>query len=162
MGNSISDIIEQHLKRILDESPSGMVELQRSELADVFQCVPSQINYVISTRFSIDHGYIVESKRGGGGYIRIRRLELEKTRPLLLLAKGIGERVSQREAEGLIERLFREELISEREMIIVQSAIHRDVLRLDLPLRDEVRARILTQVLIQLSTMMIQPPGSDE
>lgn len=162
LGNSISDIIEQHLKRILDESPSGMVELQRSELADVFQCVPSQINYVISTRFSVDHGYIVESKRGGGGYIRIRRLELEKARPLLLLAKGMGQRVSQREAEGLIDRLYRESLISEREMAIIQSAIHRDVLRLELPLRDEVRARILTQVLTQLSAMMLQPPEEDD
>jgi transcriptional regulator of stress and heat shock response len=151
LANNISDIIEQHLKRILDQSPSDMVEVQRSELADVFQCVPSQINYVISTRFSIDHGYIVESKRGGGGYIRIRRVSLGENRPLMEVARTIGVRLSQREAEGLIDRLYREHLLSSREVILLKAGLCRDVLRLELPLRDELRARILAQVLANLS-----------
>lgn len=63
---NISDIIEQYLKNILHESPEGTVEIQRNDLADQFSCVPSQINYVISTRFTLEKGYVVESKRGGG------------------------------------------------------------------------------------------------
>ena len=70
---NVSDIIEQYLKHILQESPEGAVEIQRNDLADQFQCVPSQINYVISTRFTLEKGYFVESKRGGGGYIRIQK-----------------------------------------------------------------------------------------
>lgn len=128
-----------------------MVEVQRSELADVFQCVPSQINYVISTRFSIDHGYIVESKRGGGGYIRIRRVTLGRNRPLMEVARSIGDRLSQREAEGLVERLYREDLLTDRELVLLKAAVCREVLRLELPVRDELRARLLAQVLANLS-----------
>lgn len=77
---NISNIIENHLKIILDQSKKGYIEIQRSELADQFQCVPSQINYVINTRFTVEKGYLVESKRGGGGFIRIRRCNLSKTK----------------------------------------------------------------------------------
>ena len=73
---NISDIIERYLKGILHESPEGLIEIQRNDLADQFSCVPSQINYVISTRFTLEKGYLVESKRGGGGYVRIQRIEL--------------------------------------------------------------------------------------
>src|SRR5699024_12829864 len=72
---SISDIIEQYLKKILQQNEEKMIEIKRSEIADQFQCVPSQINYVINTRFTIEKGYQIESKRGGGGYIRIIRIE---------------------------------------------------------------------------------------
>src|SRR5690625_2496324 len=72
---SISDIIEQYLKEILHQNEEKMIEIRRSEIADQFQCVPSQINYVINTRFTVEKGYIVESKRGGGGYIRIIRIQ---------------------------------------------------------------------------------------
>ena len=72
--SSISDIIERYLKKIINESEDGVIEIKRSELADIFQCVPSQINYVISTRFTVEKGYIVESKRGGGGFIRIQKV----------------------------------------------------------------------------------------
>ena len=68
---SISDIIEEYLKQILGES--SQIEIRRSEIANHFDVVPSQINYVIKTRFTIQHGYLVQSKRGGGGYIRIER-----------------------------------------------------------------------------------------
>ena len=68
---NISDIIENYLKQIMEMNESEVVEIKRNEIADKFQCVPSQINYVINTRFTIEKGYVVESKRGGGGYIRI-------------------------------------------------------------------------------------------
>ena len=89
-----SDHIEAYIKAILEQS--GMVELQRSQLADTFQVVPSQINYVIKTRFTESRGYLVESKRGGGGYIRIGRIEFSNHHEMLRdLLYSVGEEVSQ-------------------------------------------------------------------
>ncbi len=68
---NISDIIEQYLKQVIDLSNNNVIEIKRNEIADRFECVPSQINYVINTRFTLERGFVVESKRGGGGYIRI-------------------------------------------------------------------------------------------
>lgn len=150
MGNNISDIIERYLKQIIEKSQAGVIELQRGDLAELFQCVPSQINYVISTRFSVERGYVVESKRGGGGYIRIRQIELNHHEPLMHVVQSIGHALSQREAEGLIERLAREQIISLRESCILRAAVNRDALRIDLPSRDEVRARLLAHMLVAL------------
>ena len=72
---NISDVIESYLKQILEMSQQDILEIKRNEIADKFQCVPSQINYVINTRFTIERGYLVESKRGGGGYIRIMKVK---------------------------------------------------------------------------------------
>ncbi|MCL6445778.1 MAG: CtsR family transcriptional regulator [Alicyclobacillus sp.] len=150
LARNISDIIEQYIKDMLRQSESGVAELQRSELAEQFQCVPSQINYVISTRFSIEQGYIVESKRGGGGYIRIRELQYESHKPLVRLLEAIGEQLSQREAEGLIAQMYRNGQITSREAAMLRAAVNRDVLRMDLPLRDMFRARLLAQMLVAL------------
>jgi len=150
LAHNISDIIEGYLKQILQQS-DGFIELQRSELADLFQCVPSQINYVIATRFSLEHGYLVESKRGGGGYIRIRQVQLASEQPLLVIARSIGRTVSQREAEGVVHRLFRERLLTDREAGMLRSVISREVLTVDLPLRDEIRAKLLISALVALS-----------
>lgn len=143
MVQNISDIIEQYLKDILRQSEEGVIELQRSELAELFQCVPSQINYVISTRFSFEQGYVVESKRGGGGYIRIRQMTFGSPHKLLQLLQSFPEEMSQREAEGLIERLEREELITSREALMIRNMVKREVLNFDLPLRDILRARLI-------------------
>src|SRR5690554_5485877 len=87
----LSDIIEEFLKTLLTES-EGELELQRNDLASYFECAPSQINYVLATRFTLNHGYYIESRRGGGGYIRITRLDLEKDDYLLqLLTEGRSE-----------------------------------------------------------------------
>ncbi|KPV44181.1 CtsR family transcriptional regulator [Alicyclobacillus ferrooxydans] len=150
MARNISDVIERYLKHILEQG-DGLAELQRSELAELFQCVPSQINYVIATRFSLDHGYLVESKRGGGGYIRIRKVELEQTQPLLTIAKSISSQVTQREADGIIERLYAEGLLTDREAALLKVVTSREVLLVDLPLRDQLRAKILAQCLVVLS-----------
>ena len=74
----LSDVIEEFIKSLLKES-EGQLELQRNELADFFECAPSQINYVLATRFTLNHGYYIESRRGGGGYIRIVRLDVDRT-----------------------------------------------------------------------------------
>jgi transcriptional regulator of stress and heat shock response len=143
MPNNISDVIERYLKRILEESEVGVIEIQRSELAEIFHCVPSQINYVISTRFTMDHGYVVESKRGGGGYIRIRELKLNSDHTLLDLLRNWGPELSQAAADALLGRLTREEWLTRRETALLQNMLRREVINVELPLRDRLRARLL-------------------
>lgn len=142
--SNISNLIERYLKELLADSPHDYVEIQRSELAIRFDCVPSQINYVLTTRFSTGHGYIVESRRGGGGYIRIVKLPLDQRVDLILdICNLIGDSISQTEAEGLIKRLLEEELVSLREARVMRAVMGRDILRLSLPVRDQLRALIL-------------------
>lgn len=146
--SSMSDIIEQYLKRILHSNDKKMIEIKRSELADLFQCVPSQINYVINTRFTAEKGYMIESKRGGGGYIRIFRVEHKDEFELIdELIKMINPKISQQRAMDVLERLAEKKVITAREKKLIMSAIDRETLRVSLPLRDELRARILTSIL---------------
>ena len=103
---NISDIIENYLKQVLEMSEREVVEIKRSEIADKFQCVPSQINYVINTRFTIEKGYVVESKRGGGGYIRIMKVHSHDHAHLIdQLLSLIESRIPQNNAEDVIYRL---------------------------------------------------------
>src|SRR5690625_1676340 len=148
---SISDIIEQYLKKIVHSNEEKVAEIKRSELADLFQCVPSQINYVINTRFTIEKGYIIESKRGGGGYIRISRIEHQKESELIDdLIQMINPAVEQQAAVNILERLEEKNVINEREKRLIFSAIDRATLAFELPIRDEIRARILTAMLTSL------------
>lgn len=148
---NISDLIEQYLKHRLDDSDEGAVEIQRNDLADKFSCVPSQINYVISTRFTLEKGYMVESKRGGGGYIRIQRVDLPALRTIQFhIEQTVGDSVDQGAAEGLIYQLQEARLITTREGNLLRAAIHRDTIALMLPMRDEMRARLLRSMLISL------------
>lgn len=146
---NISDIIEQHLKNIITESPTGSVEIQRSEIADLFQCVPSQINYVINTRFTLQKGYIVESKRGGGGYIRIRKVQIVSKARLqeLLTEELIGESITQNVGNAIIERLLEDGLVSLREATLMKVATSRNVLTIEPEIRDRLRANILKQLI---------------
>lgn len=141
---NISNLIEEHLKEILKKSKSDMIIVQRSELAAKFQCVPSQINYVISTRFTLEKGYIVESKRGGGGYIRIRKVTIDSDRQLYEnIMKLIDHSITQQLAEGIIERLQEEDKITAREAAIMKAVVSREVLNFQIPVRDQLRANIL-------------------
>lgn len=151
---SISDIIEQYLKQILHRNEQKMIEIKRSEIADQFQCVPSQINYVINTRFTIEKGYLTESKRGGGGYIRIFRIEHQDEYDLIEdLIEIINPEVSQQAALDVIERLREKKVITLREEKLMIAAIDREVLAVGLPERDRLRARILTAILTNLKYM---------
>lgn len=148
MMRNISDVIENYLKQVLELSDSEIVEIKRSEMADKFQCVPSQINYVINTRFTIERGYLVESKRGGGGYIRISKVRTHDRAHLIdQLWMLIGNRISQASAQDVIVRLMEEEVVSEREAKLLLSVMDRSVLYIDLPARDELRARMLKAML---------------
>ncbi|MBU9674591.1 CtsR family transcriptional regulator [Planococcus sp. CP5-4] len=148
---NISDIIEGYLKEIIEISGKDRIEIKRSEVAEKFQCVPSQINYVINTRFTLDRGYLVESKRGGGGYIRIKKIRLHKKSDLIAqIINRLETGASQTMAEDIVWRLLSEEVISKREAKLILSAIDRSTLGLPLPVRDEVRARILVAMLFTI------------
>ncbi|WP_337970188.1 CtsR family transcriptional regulator [Virgibacillus salexigens] len=146
--SNISDIIENYLKQILQAKGKNVIEIKRSEIADQFQCVPSQINYVIKTRFTVEKGYIVESKRGGGGYIRIMRvIHQDKSDLIDEIISMVNPTVSQQKTIDVLERLLEEQIVTQREAKIMLSAIGRETLAFQLPLRDEIRARILTSML---------------
>lgn len=148
---NISDIIEQYLKKVLHVSNEKAVEIKRNEIAEKFQCAPSQINYVINTRFTIEKGYIVESKRGGGGYIRIIKVEIANHAQLIdQIIDLIPQRITQSTAGTFVARLMEEQVISQREAKLILSAIDRDVLFVDIPERDELRSRILKSMLFTL------------
>lgn len=151
---NITDIIEQYLKEILENKGTNFIEIKRNEIADQFQCVPSQINYVINTRFTNEKGYKVESKRGGGGYIRIIRVKHKDEAELIdEIIDMINPKISFQSAVDVVERLLDEDIITKREAQIMISALDRETLAFKLPLRDEVRARIFTQMLNTLKYM---------
>jgi len=144
---NISDIIEQFIKDLLKTSELGVIEVQRSDLAGKFQCVPSQINYVLSTRFTLEKGFVVESKRGGGGYIRIQKLNIPNEKVFYeLLIETIGGTIPQSTANDLIYRLYEENLLTKEEFLLYKSILSREVLDLPSPVRDEIRANILKAV----------------
>src|SRR5699024_10892702 len=144
---SISDIIEAYLKEVLKSEGGEMIEIKRNEMANHFECVPSQINYVINTRFTLERGYLIKSKRSGDGYISIIRIEYRDDSHLIYdKISIINQVVSQQVAENVLERLRNKEIITEREEKIILSAIDRETLAVELPYRDKLRARILTNV----------------
>lgn len=148
---NISDVIEAYLKKVLESSQGDVIEIKRSEMADQFQCVPSQINYVINTRFTVERGYIVESKRGGGGYIRIIRVKHQDKAHLIdHLMELVNGSIAQQASEDMIHRLLEEGIITNREARLMLVVLDRTVISVQLPLRDELRARML---LAMLSTL---------
>ena len=148
----LSNIIEDFIKEMLSEAGGGEVELKRNALADKFSCVPSQINYVISTRFSPERGYLVESRRGGGGYIKITRVTIsDKGTRLMHVINSIGGSISCANAEAIINNCFDYDLISEREAKIILGAVSDKALGLKQPVLDAVRARILKNMLVSIA-----------
>jgi transcriptional regulator CtsR len=127
----------------------GTAELQRAELANRFKCVPSQINYVISTRFSPERGYIVESRRGGGGYIRITRVRVDPQRLMMHTVNSIGEQIDANTCAALAANLLESGAIDERTARLMLAATGNNALRpVEREERDKVRASIFKQMLI--------------
>lgn len=156
MGN-LADRIEQYIKQIMAQAREGYVILQRGSLAEVFACAPSQINYVLDTRFTVERGYLVESRRGGGGYLRIVRLEVNEDGLLRqVMNQLIGDSLSQVRAYGLVERLFDEEIITVRETAIIKSVLAREALGGTPTERDLMRARLLKLIITTLCREDIQ------
>lgn len=149
----LSDAIEKFIKTMLTQDEQE-VELKRNELAQYFNCAPSQINYVLATRFTPDHGYIIESRRGGGGYIRIFRMEQDTSEQLIyLLHERVGETITSMESDHLVTQLKERELITPDEAAIMKAAICESCYTLPVPaaLKDALRARILKSMLLEVA-----------
>ena len=144
----ISDLIAGFIQEELDEA-NGVLELQRSDLAQRFGCVPSQINYVMSTRFSPEHGYIVESRRGGGGYIRITRVRVDRPTLLMHFINSIGPEIDTQSALAIVRNLYETEAISQETARLLQIVLSDTALRsVPRSTRDVLRADLMRQVLI--------------
>ena len=145
----ISDLIASFLQSSLDETGDGVLEIQRSDLAQRFNCVPSQINYVMSTRFSPERGYIVESRRGGNGYIRITRVRVDRETLLMHVINSLGSQVDLPSARAILGNLTEAGALEEDLSRTLLAAVGDKALgAVPRPLRDQVRADILKNVLI--------------
>lgn len=146
---SLADEIARFLLREMGEADT--LDIQRRELSARFGCSPSQITYVLATRFGPASGFVVESRRGGAGFVRITRVRWDSRRRLLeWLEREIGHSIDQRQAEGLLQRLRVEGWLSAREFALLRAALDREVLGLDWPEQDRLRARILRAALLGL------------
>ncbi|KRN09672.1 MULTISPECIES: CtsR family transcriptional regulator [Lactobacillaceae] len=149
-SQNISDIIEKYLKSILADSQQ--IEIKRSEIAELFNCVPSQINYVINTRFTIQNGYVVKSKRGGGGYIRIVKVNLLDDSDVIDdLINMVGDEIDFNKAFQIIQSLYQEGMLTRRESNLIISSIDKRTLAFEnRQIEKIVRARILISILNRL------------
>ena len=145
----ISDLIAAFLQEGLDTSEDGVLEIQRSDLAQRFHCVPSQINYVMSTRFSPEHGYIVESRRGGNGYIRITRVQVDAQTLLMHVINSLGEQVDLPPARAILSNLVQAGGMEEPIARALLAAVGDQALgAVPREHRNKIRADIMKQVLI--------------
>ena len=149
----LSDSIESFIKDMLDEG-SAEVELKRNELAEYFRCAPSQINYVLATRFSPDHGYLTESRRGGGGYIRIVRVVQSGSQRLMsLVTERIGDSLTAEECIRLISQLKEADIVTADEASLMAAAVNSRAMGVPLPdeMKNAMRARIMKSMLMTIA-----------
>lgn len=147
----LSDIIEEFIKDLFDDNDNNNeLQIQRNELADKFSCAPSQINYVLSTRFTNEKGYIIESRRGGGGYIVIRRISNDDVNNIKsLIIGGIGDSITYHNASMIIEHLFELDKITEREYKIMKVALSDSTLQ-GVEDRNKLRAQMMKSMILVL------------
>jgi transcriptional regulator CtsR len=146
----MSDIVARHILEMLDEC-DGNAEIQRNELASVLGCVPSQINYVITSRFTPEQGYIVESRRGGGGYIRITRINTSTSTAIMHIVNSIGKRLDKVSAEIMINNMLQRSIINEGTARLLAAAMsERSYIEVPQQYRDFVRASIFKNMLLTL------------
>lgn len=143
----LSDSIELFIKELLDEDTK--VEIKRNELAQYFGCAPSQINYVLATRFSADRGYLVESRRGGSGYVKVIRLSQNDADLFSLLCSRIGNSIDDDSAVSIIKRIYELGIITKKEARIMRSAVSCEAIALPISAKDVLRAGILKNTLAQ-------------
>ena len=149
----LSDSIEHFIKELLNEEATE-VELKRNELAEYFGCAPSQINYVLATRFSPDHGYLTESRRGGGGYIRIVRVVQTGSQRLMYLVNDrIGDSLGEEECLRLISQLKEQRIVTADEAALMASAVSTRALSVPVPdaLKDAMRAKMMKSMLMTIA-----------
>lgn len=137
----ISDIIEEFLKEMLREEDE--LEIQRNELAEQFNCVPSQINYVIATRFKPSQGYYVESRRGGGGHITIKKVNVTKSNLFMHTINSIGNKMTAKEVDIFISNFLSYGMITEKEAKLLKVATSDNVLNISPEVRDRTTSKYL-------------------
>lgn len=145
----LSDVIADEINRMLDESGDGSAEIKRNELASHIGCVPSQINYVISSRFVPEQGYIVESRRGGGGFIKITKVHLDKSSAIMHIVNIIGKELDDNTARVILDNCRRGGLLTDAAARLIYSAISSQVMsNVPVGLRDALRAAAVKQMLL--------------
>lgn len=146
-NKTISDIIEEFIMSSLDDD--SFIELSRNDLAKFFSCVPSQINYVLNTRFTVNRGFVVESQRGGGGYIKVLRVQDNNSNFLNNALNICSNPITQLQGYQLLEQMKQRNLINDREMSLIKSAISNKSLNNPINIDNKLRANILSQVIIE-------------
>lgn len=145
----MSDLIASFLQESLEAAENGVLEIQRNDLAQRFNCVPSQINYVMSTRFSPERGYIVESRRGGNGYIRITRVRVDRQTLLMHVINSLGNQVDLPSVRAILSNLVQSGAVAEEIARVLLAAVSDKALgSVPREYRDMIRADIMKQVLI--------------
>ncbi|OFI06927.1 transcriptional regulator CtsR [Clostridium acetireducens DSM 10703] len=152
----LSDIIEEFIKDMFEENNKGELQIQRNELANYFSCAPSQINYVLTTRFTTEKGYYIESKRGGGGYITIKRVEFNENTSLAeVINEKIGEWITYDKAIKIIEGLLEARIINNREAALMKVAINDRNLGSEFGIRNKIRANILKAMIMVVLSLNV-------
>ena len=147
----ISNIIERFIKEMLENTEDGIIEIGRNDLAQQFGCAPSQINYVLTTRFTPYKGYYIESRRGGGGYIKIVKVGIEEDEGMEeLMINAIGDSITKNKAYHIIDGLVEEEIITLREGRLMKAAIEDTALGSVTTRRNYLRADILKNMFLIL------------
>lgn len=145
----MSDVIEEFIKDLFDDN-NEYIEIQRNELAEKFNCVPSQINYVIATRFKPSQGYYVESRRGGGGHIKIEKVNVTKSNYLMHVINSMENKITSQEVDIFISNFLSEDIISKKEAKLLKVATSDNVLTVPQEIKDTLRARIFKNMLVNL------------
>ena len=145
----MSDMIEEFIKEMFQED-NDYIEIQRNDLAEQFNCVPSQINYVIETRFKPSQGYYVESKRGGGGHIAIKKINLTKSNYIMHMINSVGDGITAQEIDIFISNLLSYAMISQTEAKLLKVATSDKVLKIPQDMRDALRDSIFKNMLLNL------------
>ncbi len=146
----MSDLVAQYILEMLD-AQNGSAEIQRNELAGNLGCVPSQINYVITSRFTPEQGYIVESRRGGGGYIRISRVKMDNGTALMHIINSIGDSLDKSTAEAMLTNMLQRQMFSMQTAKVMSTVMSDRTLRnVELEKRDTVRADLFKNMLLTI------------
>ncbi len=151
MNRSVSDIIEEFIMSSLDTD--DFIELSRNDLAKFFSCVPSQINYVLNTRFTINRGFVVESQRGGSGYIKVIRVQDNDDNFLSNALEYTSRPLNVVEAQQILEQLETRKLITKREANLVKSTVSPKALNNPINMDDVLRSNIIRQVIVEIMKM---------
>ena len=148
----MSDLVAQHILEMLEQQ-DGSAEIQRNELAGNLGCVPSQINYVITSRFTPEQGYIVESRRGGGGYIRISRVKMDKGTALMHIINSVGASLDKATAEVMLHNMLQRGMLELKTAKVIASALSdRTLKNVEQEKRDTVRADLFKNMLLTLDS----------